>query len=279
MSFEEFHYRVPWRPRTAFPGGHAGKSPGTGFEISGHAPLHAGGDPRRFDIRASLRDPFDRLLVRVYNQAASVPIYGLADVSGSMGFTGDANKWEVLADFVTALAYSAQRAGDSFAFIGCDKQIQPDLSVELTRNRGVATTLAERLRRWRPGGAGSEGLLAAAERLPPTRALVFLVSDFHFPIALLREILSRLSIHCVVPVMLWDSAEARVPRFGIARLRDPESGAQRTLLLRRTLAARLNQSVQARKDRLLACFAEYGIQPLHVHDQFQADAVTRYFHG
>lgn len=279
MPVTEFRYRIPWRAAGAFPGSHAGRHHGSGFEIATYAPLPAAADPRRFDVRASLRDPFGRVVVRVYNQLSSVPIHGLADVSGSMGFKGRNQKWNVLADFATSLAYSAQRSGDTFAFSGCDASIRPELTFAMTRDKLAGVTLDERLRTWIPDGKSSDALLTAAERLPSRRALVFLISDFHFPIALLRNVLRCLSIHYVVPVMLWDSAEAEVPRLGIARLYDPESGVSRTLLVRRSLGVRLGRIFRSRRQLLQRCFAEHGLTPLVLGNQFEADAVTRYFYG
>lgn len=278
-GIEAFHYRLPARARGAEPGAHPGSQRGGGMEFQGHASLLAAPDPRRFDVAATLRDPFDRVMVRVYTQRSAVPIRVIADLSASMGFTGRCRKMDLLADFTESLALSASRVGDAMAFTGCDSSIREDLLLPLTRSRAAGTSLAARLRELSPSGRNALGLLAAVEQTPPSRSLVFLVSDFHFPLSMLVELLGGLALHEVVPVVLRDSAEGIAPRFGIARISDPETGAERTLLLRPSLSRRLEQAAAARAEALKGCCARFGLEPLFVEDRFEADAVTRHFYG
>jgi uncharacterized protein (DUF58 family) len=278
-SAETFHYRLPTRTRSAEPGAHPGTQRGGGMEFRGHATLLAAPDPRRFDIAASLRDPFNQVMVRVYTQRSVVPVRALADVSGSMAFAGRCRKMDLLADFTESLALSAYRSGDPLGFTGCDSEIREELVLPLTRSRVAGSLLAAKLRDLEPSGKNCAGLLKAAEQVPPVRALVFLISDFHFPLPMLGRLLAGLALHTVVPVVLWDSAEAVAPRYGVARIYDPESGDERMLLLRPALARRLQRSVAARAQALTACCARFGVTPLFLKDRFEADAVTRYFYG
>ncbi len=249
------------------------------MEFRGHATLLRAPDPRRFDVAASLRDPFGQIMVRVYGQRSAIPVRVLADVSASMGVEGQCRKMDVLADFTESLAWSAYRNGDLFAFAGCDSDIRPDLAQPLTRSKTAGAAMAANLRQLVPAGRNSLGLLQAAEQMPAARALVFLVSDFHFALALLRELLATLATHAVVPVVLRDGAEALAPQFGVARIIDPETGARRTLLLRPSLAKRLRKSVARRAKILTDCFSSFGLKPLFLENRFDADAVTRHFYG
>lgn len=276
---ESFHYRLARRAPGVEPGAHPGTQRGGGMEFRGHANLLSAPDPRRFDIAASLRDPFKQVMVRVYTQRAAVPVRILADVSASMGFSGRSRKMDVLADFVESLALSAYRSGDPISFTGCDSRIREELGLPLTRNKAAGTLLTARLRMFTPSGSSALGLFEAVERTPPSRSLVFLVSDFHFPEDMLDGLLTRLALHAVVPVVLWDSAEGTVPRYGIARLFDPETGRERMLLLRPALARRLQEAVAERERALTESCARFGLAPLFVRDRFEADAVTRYFYG
>lgn len=276
---ETFHYRLPVRARGADPGAHPGTRRGSGMEFQGHASLLAAQDPRRFDVAASLRDPFNQVMVRVYTQRSAVPVRVIADVSASMGFTGRCRKIDLLADFTESLALSAARSGDPLAFCGCDSAVREDLLLPLTRSRAAGALLAERLRALVPSGRNALGLMEAVERTPSSRSLVFLVSDFHFPLSMLEKLLAGLALHEVVPVVLWDSAEGIAPRFGIARIFDPETGAERMLLLRPSFARRLEESVAARAQTLRRCCGRFGMKPLFIEDRFEADAVTRHFYG
>ncbi|HLU04988.1 MAG TPA: hypothetical protein VKZ91_00400 [Woeseiaceae bacterium] len=278
-SVETFHYKLPTRARGAEPGAHPGTQRGGGMEFQGHANLLTAQDPRRFDVAASLRDPFNQVMVRVYTQRSAVPVRVIADVSASMGFAGRCSKLELLADFVESMALSASGVGDPFSFTGCDSAIREDLLLPLTRSRAAGTLLAARLRDLTPSGRNASALLAAVLRTPPSRSLVFLVSDFHFPLSMLETLLGGLALHEVVPVVLRDSAEGIAPRYGIARIFDPETGAERTLLLRPSLARRLQECVAARFEALERCCARFGVKPLFIEDRFEADAVTRHFYG
>ncbi len=274
----EFQYRVPWRAASWYPGSHLSVQRGGGYEIHRIEPLYIAGDPRRVDVRASLRDPFGQLLVRIYKQRSVVPVFVLADVSASMSFVGNTRKYDLLVDFVNSLAYSAYRVGDPFAFTACDTVIRDELSLPLTRARGAGTLISERLRRWTPSGADATGLLEGAEQLPEARALVFLVSDFHLPVELLRKILGCLCRLAVVPVVLVDSAEDRIPGVGITHLYDPETKARRTILLRRTLARRLEKALRQHREQISRCLADYDLRPLYLIDRFEPEVVSRYFY-
>src|SRR5690606_14686846 len=108
---EEFHYRLPRRFSGQRPGSHPGSSLGAGQEFVSHANLHDRPDPRRLDLRASLRDLRGNWLVRVYRQRVSTPVYAVVDVSASMNFGSPRTKLQVAADFIEALGQSAFRAG------------------------------------------------------------------------------------------------------------------------------------------------------------------------
>ncbi len=278
MQVEEFHYRLPWRARGAHPGHHRGTRAGGGVEFRGHAPLLAAPDPRRVDLRASLRDPFGQLLVRRYTQRSASPVYAVADLSASMGFRGRSRKLDVLAEFTASLGYSAYRTGDPFAFIGCDTAIHPDFVLPLSRAKAAGPALGARLREFTPTGQHARGLLQAPTLLARQRGLVFLLSDFHFPLALLEAVLAAMAHHAVVPVVLWDSVEIEPAAFGIASVCDPETGRRRTLLLREATRASIRRAFARRRHQLVDCFLRNGLEPLFMADRFTATGVTRYFY-
>lgn len=279
MRVEEFHYRIAWRASGSYPGHHRSRHSQGGFEFRNHAPLLSAPDPRRVDIRASLRDPFSQLFVRVYNQKITVPIYALADLSASMGCKGTARKLDVLADFVASLGYSAYRTGDPFGFVGCDRGIRQDLIVPLTRAKSTGPTLARKLRHLIPVGTEAHGLRHAADSLVQRRSLVFLISDYYFSLDLLEQILATLSLHVIVPVVLVDSADAEgLPTFGIARLVDSETGSQRLMLMRPRLRERIIERFKTHMQRVTKVLMDRGMPPLFIKGAFSADVVTRHFY-
>ncbi len=278
MSPGEIHYKIPWRASGSYPGHHASLQKGGGLEFRSHVPLIDAPDPRRFDIRASLRDPFEQIRVRVYQQTSSISVYVIADLSASMSFEGLNSKRNVLADFVSCLSYSAYRTGDTFGFVGCtDKDSRPWV-LQPTFNSAAGHEIAEQLSSTELRASNSEGLLNAAEQLRARRALVFLISDFHFPDALLEKVLASLAYHQVVPVVIWDRHEyENLPNFGIARVNDPETSQSRLMLMRPSLKNRIEQTFIQRREHLFELFGEYGLVPLLLQDGFNSDEVTHYF--
>ena len=147
-----------------------------------------------------------------------------------------------------------------------------------SRARGAGSALAARLRALVLDGATSRGLLLASRYLPQRRSLVFLVSDFHWPLADLRAVLHSLAPHALVPVVLGDAQEAgpATPR-GLLTLIDAETGRRQRLWWRPALRERLADAQQQRRAALLHCFAAHRLRPLFIDGAFDADAVTRHF--
>ncbi|EWS56726.1 DUF58 domain-containing protein [Methylibium sp. T29] len=264
-AVREFHYRVRHGAAGHVPGAHRSRRGEAGLEFRGHVPLTQAPDTRRIDVHASLRDAFGQWQVRVFSERKAVAVVVIADLSASMGYRGVRRKLDVLADFTQAAAESAWRAGDSFGFIGCDERLRRDWLLPPTRRRGLGGLLAQRLRRLDPQGSAI-GLAEAARALPHRRALVFLVSDFHLPIADLETVLGGLAHHEVVPVMVWDRQEFDPPRNGLIQLADPESGEQTLVWVRPALRERWRAVQAGRRAALQALF--------HRHRSIRSSSTT-----
>ncbi|HEY9212152.1 MAG TPA: DUF58 domain-containing protein [Ancylobacter sp.] len=266
-------YRLGWRPEGVFPGAHPGHGEGVEGEFRRHVSLLRHPDPRRIDLRVSLRDPTGELHVRQFSPRRSVAVAALVDLSGSMGFGNDASR---IADLCALLAVSAQRSGDSFALFGCDAHVREEASLPLSRRRGIEAEVRERLLLARPAGSGVDGLFEAADRLPARRSLVFLVSDFLMPLTQIERLLEALWRHDVVPVVVRDSgAESELPRWGLIEIADLETGGHRLVLMRPGLRERWRQEAAERHQALDALFARHGRRPFHLVDALDADALAR----
>lgn len=273
----EFHYKVAWRARGYHPGYHRSVASGAGFEFKGHAPLFDFPDPRRLDLHASLRDPLGGWRVRMFRSRASIPVFLVADLSASME-TGE--KKPMLADFAESLAFSAYRTGDAFGFVGCDDRVREDFYLAPTRAKGAGAELSGRLRDCRLSGRSAQALSGAVEYLSRQRALVFLASDFHFPLELLDEVLRAFSRHDVVPVVIWDTTEWREQTgFGTALLRDSETGHLRSVVLRASFRKKIFRALRERQSALDAAFVHHSVRPALLRGAYHADAMTAYFHG
>ncbi|MEY4729667.1 MAG: hypothetical protein RL020_825 [Pseudomonadota bacterium] len=277
--FGEFNYRVNAKAGGHFPGHHRSVQPGGAFEFRGHVPLLARPDPRRLDINVSLRDPFGGWVVRDFQQRSSVPVYVIGDISASMGFaSAGGRKLDVLADILSSTAYSAHRTGDRFGFVACDTQVREDFFQPPSHSRGAGAAVEKSLRSLNPQGKNANGLLDAHKYLARQRALIFLVSDFHFPIPLLDDIMQSLSQHQVIPIVLWDEAEYKnLPNYGFATLRDSESGKQRSVWMRPKLRERIQTHFTQHRAAMEQIFLQRQSPALFLHGDFAPDMLTQYF--
>ena len=274
----ELHYRFASVAGGQRPGHHRSRGGNSGFEFRAHALLQDAPDARRIDLQASLRDPFGNWIVRLHSQRRAIAVAMVADLSASMAFAGSAPKQDVLADFADSLAWAAWRTGDSFAFIGCDERVRPEFLLAPTRGRGAAMALTQSLRAAALQGRSARALREAHRHLPQRRSLVFMLSDFHLPLAELGAALDSLALHDVVPVVLWQASEfALSPRFGLAQVQEPESGRRQWLWWRPALRRRWLAAREARREALLQLFAARRLVPLFIEGAFDADAVTRHF--
>ncbi|MES1952508.1 hypothetical protein S4A8_16697 [Salinisphaera sp. S4-8] len=282
---QEFIYRVPWPARGMRPGMHISRRAGMGQLFSGYASLLDYPDPRRLDLRASVRDPFGMLYTRVYRQRSAINVIVVADLSASMRF---ADKQRFVIDCVDSVARSAHSGGDAFGFVGIGQAASRGRGNAPTHReafywpasfrRGGVDDILGRLAEPLPLGAAVDDEPALAERLPQRRALVFLVSDFHWSTERLARILAQLAGHDVVPVVVWDAREyADLPRRGLVHLVDPEAGRRRTLWMRPALADKWRAAYAERRAELTRRFTRNGRAPLFAGRQFSANAFTDYF--
>ena len=277
----EFHYRLPMRAGGARPGSHPGSSFGSGQQFAMHGRLFDYPDPRRLDLRASVRAARSEWLVRVHLQRVAVPVVVIADVSASMRFGTRQTKLQVAADFVEALGYSAFRVGDRLGMLAFDAGERDDLFMPARNGRGAGNLLATMLRECASstsGRGGLEGLRRCVTRLAGRQALVFVVSDFHWPLAHLPAVLDMLVHACVVPMVVWDEAEIAPPRNGpLLAVNDAESGEERMVWLRSGVRERWLEGVARRRAELAGIFGPRGIRPFYVESAFDPEAMSRYF--
>jgi uncharacterized protein (DUF58 family) len=282
---KEFSYHIAWRSRSRRPGRHKSNQRGMGMEFRGHTTLLAYPDPRRIDIRQTIRDPLEQVHVRIFNQKSVTPVFVLCDMSGSMQYAStkqdgsSQKKIEIAADIAQSVAQSATRNRDLVGFIGFDDVVREDWLCTLSARPHTTVEMAESLRTYEGAEVGSRGVTEIVRLLPRERSLIFMVSDFHMPIADLEESLVLMQRHHIVPIVLWDSSEySDLPEFGITNVTDPETGVKRTLFLRKSYRDRILKSFTDRKTAIENLFLRYDMQPFFVENSFDADQLSEYFH-
>lgn len=278
-EIKEFSYHIGWRNRGRHPGRHASTQRGMGMEFIGHTTLVAYPDPRRIDLRQTIRDPMEQVYVRLFNQKSATPVFAICDMSGSMNFGAKTRKIRRAADIIESIAQSASRNADPFGFVGFDEVVREDWISTASFKSQRAIELMERLKEHHPQMVSGNGIADVWRYLPRERSLVFMVSDFHMPLTQLEEALANLLKHHIVPVVLWDADEyTSLPEFGITAVTDPESGMKRTLFLRKEYHDRIIAAFEARREAIYKLFMQFDMPPFFVEGEFDADALTEYFH-
>ncbi len=276
---KEFSYNIGWRNRGRHPGRHASTQRGMGMEFIGHTTLLSYPDPRRIDLRQTIRDPMEQVYVRLFNQKSATPVFAICDLSGSMNFGSKERKIRKAADIVESIAQSVSRNADPFGFIGFDDVVREDWISTASFKPHRAIEMAEHLKEFHPGTTTGAGIADIWRYLPRERSLIFLISDFHMPLEQLEASLANLLRHHIIPVVLWDADEYKdMPEFGISAVTDPETGARRTLFLRKEYRERIVAAFEARRAAIYKLFMQFDMPPIFVEGAYDADAFTEYFH-
>lgn len=274
-------YRIPWRASGVRAGVHKSQHTGGSGLFNDLAPFIASPDPRRIAIRASLNDPFERLLANRYRQTSSIAVHVLVDVSASMGCIGRADKMAIACDVAEALAICATRAGDSFGLIACDDSVRDEFSLPATRSLGSAASVVARLRSLEPSRTGIGGLVSAAESISGKRKLVVIVSDFQWRDEDVEQVFAAISEHDCLAIEIHDSGFiSELPEWGLLRLRDSESGAQRLIAMRPSLKANWLSQEKKRRDFLAKSARQNGRDLFTISNEIVWDHFASYLmHG
>lgn len=280
-----FFYTIQWRSKSYHAGATLTAHHGNGSDFAGFSSLLACPDPKRIDIRASVRTVPRQWLVRTYLERAAIRVFAIVDLSSSMFFEGESNMRQQVTEFVSSLAWSATRQGDAFGMHGAADTAIPTWQVMPTFQPGTAHMVAQQMTRYwqaavaREGkGSGATAMPEAMEAIGPQRALVFLLSDFYWSDDLLQKTLQAGQGHDVIPVVLRDrSATEGLPAFGWARLRDMETGEERSWMLRRRLHQQIVANAQQQKQALNAQLLKAGTRaPLWLSPGWRAEDVSRH---
>jgi uncharacterized protein (DUF58 family) len=252
-------YAVRWPSGQTLAGRHASRGAGTGGNFRAFRSFRDVPDSRRIDVRRSMLDPFEELVVRQTEQRSGISLVIAADLSRSM----QSSNLRAVSLLAEAASRSAHKAGDSFGFIGFDAAPRADFYLPCRRGRGAAAELLVRLQANERQGKSAAGIAGMAPLLPRQKCLVVLVSDFLMPASLLEQALETLSRHDVAPLVLHEAGEQEIPSAGLMRLRDAESGRTRLLLMRPALRRRWHAARDAWRANLDTIFARHCRPAFH----------------
>lgn len=281
----ELYYDVAWRSHSIQPGSHKTKLVGSGSDFAAFVPLLDCPDPKRIDIRASFRTLPKRLMVRTFYERSQINVVAVNDVSASMLFKGKHDKQAIHQTILHTIAWSAARQGDAFGMVCCDDVVHQSTAIRPAFRRTMAqeasNVLMNHYQQSYATDSAATALPAALKQITKKKSLVFLISDFYLPEAVIKDTFRAYSQHDVVPIVLWDDYEyIELPEWGWYKLREMETGRQRSVFMRPKFQEKLREAVQNRKRQLIQLSQTYGMRaPFFVHDTFKPSALSQHLLG
>jgi uncharacterized protein (DUF58 family) len=221
--------------------------------------------------------------VKRFVEERELSVLLFVDLSGSDRWgTQGRLKSQLVAEVATTLAMSAVRNNDRVGLLIATDRVE--LFVPPAKGRRHVLRLIRELLAFDPEHMGTElsDPVEYARRVLPHRSLIFLFSDYQLgegwerfgrALALLR------ARHDVVACHLDDPLDLELPRAGLLRLLDPETGAV-VFLDTSSPAARASFATLAGidRDRARRLFARLGIDEIRLRtDQPYARALMGFF--
>ncbi len=280
---DEFSYRYLHKVYGSLPGVHHGKSLGTGDSFAGFSDLFDYPDPRRLDLRASIRDNMatgkDNYLVKRYQQRSPITLWMMADLSRSMAISNVNH--EQLANLTQLVAHSAIGFGDRFGLAGFDSGLRHDVYMMPTRQKSMPIIAADMIRDAEEApAAGVDGLIHAANMITSKHAIVFLASDFCCDLDVVDKALRQLSRYTVVPIV-WrhDDVNHLPSHAGWTEMCDSETGERRSIWMRPSIKKQWKQTMDDHFEQLTNCFMRHRVRPIFTDGDVTGEQLTDYFLG
>jgi uncharacterized protein (DUF58 family) len=197
---------------------------GRGMEFEEVREYQPGDDVRAIDWNVTARS--GRPFIKNFREERELTVMLAVDISASQDFgTHGQLKSELVAELGATLAFSAIRNNDKVGMLLFTDRIEKIVPAR-KGTRHVLRVVRELLYH-EPQGRRTDvaGALQHLDRLLQRRAVVFVISDFQSPdFSRPLRILRRR--HDLIPIMIRDQREARMPPVGYVELLDPETGEQ-----------------------------------------------------
>lgn len=250
---------------------------GRGMEFDEVRPYQPGDDVRTIDWNVTARTGEPH--IKRYVEERELTILFVVDLSASGAFgSGGRLKNEVAAELCGLLAFAAIRNNDKAGLIAFSDDIE--LFIPPKKGPRHALRLVRDILHLRPRGRGTDlnAALNYLARVQKKRAVLFLISDFRAP-DFSKALRATARRHDVIAVSITDRAEMTLPKAGLLRLVDNESGQVRVIDTSSATVRRRYQDLAAERRADLARFLKkQAIDhiPLITDDDYVVDLV-RFF--
>lgn len=236
---------------------------GRGMAFSEVRQYQPGDEIRTIDwnVTARMREPY----VKLFTEERELTVMLVVDLSASGDFgTVEKSKAEVAAEIGALLAFSAIQNNDRVGLVLFTDRIEKFIPPKKGRTH-VLRVISEILT-FRPTGTGTDiaGALEYYQRMMKRTTVTFLISDFldqDYDKAL-RFVTRR---HDLIPVVLTDPWEERLPALGLILGEDAETGEPVILdTSSPSVRRRFQAAAQQRKSERQHLFRRLSLEPIEV---------------
>ncbi len=199
---------------------------GRGMTFSEVREYHYGDDVRDIDWNVTARH--NRPYVKVYEEERELTVLLMVDVSGSNDYGAvGMPKREMMAEVAGTLAFSAIQNNDKVGIIFFSDKIEKFIPPK--KGRKHILLILRELLSFKPEASGTN-LATALEFLTEAlkkRCTTFVISDFIDTHDYERPLAIASHKHDVIAIQVYDKREQKLPRVGLMRVHDAETGAER----------------------------------------------------
>ncbi len=236
-------------------GEHRARKRGTGIELADYRPYVDGDDTRDVDWKAFLR--LDKLVLRIFDEEADLPVYLFVDQSASMAF-GDPPKFDYARKMAGALSYIGLMNHDLISIAWYGEKIGGWMPPKRGRNQ-----VFRAFRFLDAGSTGGETSLSACFRAffgsRRKRGLAVVLSDLMDEGDLLGAFdACRHQKHDMFVMQVLTPQELDPELPDEALLTDSENGSERRVRITPRLLDRYQRALGEWRDEIAAYCSRYG---------------------
>jgi uncharacterized protein (DUF58 family) len=198
---------------------------GRGMEFSEVREYTYGDDIRKIDWNVTARN--NKPFVKIFEEERELTVMLVVDVSRSGQFgTITQTKMEIATEICAVLAFSAIRNNDKVGLIMFSDEVEKFIAPN--KGKSHILRIVRELLSYQPKGTGTNisGALQYLNNVIKKRSISFVLSDFidsEYDNAL-RIVSKR---HDVIAVTMTDPREREMPKIGLIKMKDAESGDER----------------------------------------------------
>ena len=232
---------------------------GRGMTFSEVREYEFGDDIRNIDWNVTAR--FNRPFVKIFEEEREMTVMLLIDVSGSNDFGSlSQSKRDLTAELAAVLAFSAIQNNDKVGVIFFSSKIEKFIPPK--KGSSHILRIIREIVDFQPTergtdiGEGLRFLTSAIKR----RTTAFLISDFMTTKSFEKEMQIAANKHDLVALRITDRREMDIPKVGLVKFRDSETGVDRWVdTSSNAWRKAYQQMIQYKSSELSRTFSVHGI--------------------